>query len=181
MNPREACTPDGFRDRSIRPLWHPSVLEGYRRKLLVFKLFVLCLGWQQIKYCLFKTAKGILALELSLTGESFSIRPIDSPLIADQIELIFELPDKEYEAGPLLIAMRPRRFSESLFLCIPPILVCRKQSPLQILQLCRLTATSNYCGAVCIGKQSRVFQQWFAHQATVEKLTPDLRPFSIVD
>ncbi len=30
MNPREACTPDGFRDRSIRPLWHPSVAEGYR-------------------------------------------------------------------------------------------------------------------------------------------------------
>ena len=30
LNPREACTPDGFRDRSIRPLWHPSVLEGYR-------------------------------------------------------------------------------------------------------------------------------------------------------
>jgi len=31
LNPREACTPDGFRDRSIRPLWHPSVLEGYRQ------------------------------------------------------------------------------------------------------------------------------------------------------
>jgi hypothetical protein len=30
LNPREACTPDGFRDRSIRPLWHPSVVEGYR-------------------------------------------------------------------------------------------------------------------------------------------------------
>ena len=32
LNPREACTPDGFRDRSIRPLWHPSILEGYRRE-----------------------------------------------------------------------------------------------------------------------------------------------------
>ncbi len=24
MNPREACTPNGFRDRRIRPLCHPS-------------------------------------------------------------------------------------------------------------------------------------------------------------
>ena len=155
----EACTPDGFRDRSIRALWHPSVLEGYRRKLLVFKLFVLCLGWQQIKYCMFKTTKGILAFESSLTGESFSIRPKASLLIADQIEPIFESPDKEYEAGPLLIVMRPRHFFQSLFLCIPPILVCRRQFPPRILQLCRLTATSNYCGAFCIDTQSRVLQQ----------------------
>ena len=35
LNPREACTPDGFRDRSIRPLWHPSVLEGYRLIIVI--------------------------------------------------------------------------------------------------------------------------------------------------
>ena len=27
MNPREACTPNGFRDRRIRPLCHPSICE----------------------------------------------------------------------------------------------------------------------------------------------------------
>ena len=82
LNPREACTPDGFRDRSIRPLWHPSVLEGYRR---MSTTVIPMLKYLMVKYRLsrFHNAKNgrrlakLMAIAVSLTRNPIRTKTID--------------------------------------------------------------------------------------------------------